>query len=450
MNMRTNRRRFLGTTAAAAAWATAHGHTKGAEKTVGPNETVRLGLIGCGGEGRAVMHGHLLCPGVRAVAVCDVHADRLAQTRAEFGGEKVAAFSDYRKLLSDGDVDAVIVATNDHWHALATIDACKAGKHVYVEKPLATSIGEGAAVVKAARQTGCVVQIGTQQHSWPHYQEAVQLIQAGRLGEISEVKAWDYDYLYPGFGNPPDGPHPKELDWEFWVGPSPKVPYNPNRYTNHYWWFDYAGAWQLDWGVHHYDIVHWALGVKSPATATASGDFLCFEKTNVEWPDTFSGICQYGPGPVAKKGFLLQYSFRGGCRREQVSHAKCFFGTEASMLLHRGGFEIRAEARGGKQLGEVIESKSNVFQDNVHVQSIRAHAQVFLDAIRSGGKVPADAECGHYASMPGHLLNIAWRVGRKITWDVENERVVNDPEADKLVAKMYRDPWKLDAQRKGE
>jgi len=445
VNAKPNRREFLGNTAAATAgWAAAHSYAAGAEAKPGPNETINVGLIGCGGEGRAVMRAHQLCPGTRVVAVCDVHTQRLALGKRAAGDEKILTYGDYRKLLDNQDIDAVIVATNGHWHALPTIHACQAGKDVYVEKPLATSIGEGRAMVEAARKYDRVVQIGTQQHTWPHYQEAVELIRSGRLGEISEVKVWDFDYFYPGFGNPPDCDPPPELDWDFWVGPSPKVPFNPNRLARHYWYFDYAGAWQVDWAVHHYDIVHWALGVTEPVEATAMGDFMCFEETNVQWPDTFSGICRYAPGPVAKQGFLLQYSFRGGCRREQASHAKCFFGTEASLVLHRGGYEVHAEARDGKKLGEVVESGRNTYEKNVHIESLQAHAQVFLDCIRSRKRSPSDVEGGHHASKPGHLMNIAWRVGRKIAWDAESERVVDDPEAHALATKKYRAPWKLE------
>ena len=187
MTNKTNRREFLGTTAAAAT-AFAGGQLYAADADSSPNETVNLALIGCGGEGRSVMTAALQCPGARAVAVCDLHSARLGQARGQFGGEKVLAYHDYRELLDNGDIDAVIVATNGHWHALPTIDACRAGKDVYVEKPLATSIGEGRAAVEAARKCNRVVQIGTQQRSWPHYAQAAEVIQSGRLGEISEVK----------------------------------------------------------------------------------------------------------------------------------------------------------------------------------------------------------------------------------------------------------------------
>ncbi len=445
MTTKATRREFLGTAAATAAATVASSRVQAAisPQQSSANSTINLGLIGCGGEGRYVMAAHMRCPGTRVVAVCDLNEQRLSLGVKATGNESVTTYRDYRKLLENKDIDAVIVATNDHWHCLCTINACQAGKHVYVEKPLGTSIGEGRAAVQAARKYNRVVQIGTQQRSWPHYQQAAEVIQSGRLGEISEVKVWDFDYLYPGFGSPPDSEPPQEFGerhWDFWLGPSPKRPYNPNRFLNHYWFFDYAGGWQVDWAVHHNDIVHMCLGVTAPTTATASGGFLCFEDTNTEWPDTFSGICEYGPGPVAKKGFLLQYTFRGGCRREQRSHGKLFCGTEASMILDRSGYTITPDiGRPGKE-----ETVRNAFRDDVHLESVAAHAQVFLDCIRNDRRPPADVEQGHYATNPGHLMNIAWKVGRKIRWDAEKEMVLDDAEANALVTKQYRAPWSLE------
>lgn len=439
MSQQSSRRVFLGAAASAAATATA-----ARVRAAGANGEVRLGLIGCGGEGRAVMKGHLKCPGTRIVAVCDLNEKRLGLGAEASGNSAVATHRDYRKLLDDKGIDAVIVATNDHWHCLCTIDACRAGKHVYVEKPLGTSIGEGRAAVNAARKYNRIVQIGTQQRSWPHYQQAAEVIRSGRLGDISEVKVWDYDYFHPGFGSPADADPPPEFGaeyWDFWLGPSPKRPYNPNRFSRWYWFFDYAGAWQVDWGVHHYDIVHLCLGVSAPTTATACGGKLCFQDSNTEWPDTFAAICEYGPGPVAKKGFLLQYTFRAGCRREQRSHGKLFCGSEASMLLDRSGYTITPDiGKPGKE-----ESVGNAFRGaSSHIDSLAAHAQAFLDAIRDGRRPAADVEQGHLSTNPGHLMNIAWKVGRKIRWDANKEEMLGDPEANALVTKPYRAPWKLE------
>jgi len=437
MSDKPTRRDFLGTTAAAAAagWASTGLYADDAAARPGPNETVNMGLIGCGGRGRAVMARFAALPGCRVIGVCDVNSSRTDQARKQFGGEKITPYKDFRKLLENKDIDAVVVGTTGHWHVLPTIHACRAGKDVYVEKPLGTSIGEGRQAVEAARKYDRIVQIGTQQHSWEHYIKAVKIIQSGALGEISEVKTWDFDYFYPGFGSPPDADPPPQLDWNLYCGPSPLRAYNPNRYLRHYWFFDYGGAWQVDWAVHHYDIINWAMGVTEPLSATAMGGHMCFEDSNNEWPDTFSGILEYGPCPVAEKGFLLQYSFRAGCRREQRSHGKIFFGSEASMILDRSGYTITAEARKDKKLGEEIESFRGR-GDN--------HQEVFLGHVRNHTKPAADVETGHYASNPGHLMNIAWKVGRKIRWDGQKEEVIGDDEANALVTKKYRAPWTLE------
>ncbi len=434
MASKTTRRKFLGTLAGATATlAVGSPYAAGAQQS--PAETVNLGLIGCGGRGRALLREFQHVPGARIIAVCDVYEPRMLSAQKAAGGDKILTYHDYRKLLENKDIDAVIVATNGHWHVLPTIHACQAGKDVYVEKPLGTSIGEGRAAVEAAKKYDRIVQIGTQQRSWEHYQKAAEIVRSGKLGEISEVKVWDYDYFYPGFGSPPDCDPPPGLDWDFWVGPSPKQPYNPNKLARHYWFFDFGGGWQLDWAVHHYDIVNWFMGVTEPIAAVGMGGFLCFEDTNTQWPDTFSGICYYGPGPVAKKGFVLQYTFRGGCQYERFNHGKMFFGTEASMGISRSGYTIYAEAKGGRKLGEIVEEFRGRGPN---------HAEVFINNVRNHTKPFADVEAGHHASNPGHLMNISWRVGRLVRWDAEKEQIIDDPEANALVTKKYRPPWKLE------
>ncbi|WP_237228787.1 Gfo/Idh/MocA family protein [Rubinisphaera sp. JC750] len=435
-----SRRQFLSSTAAtgAAAYLGAQTYAAGAAARPGPNDTINMALIGCGHRGvDRVMPDYMMpLPDVRMVAVCDVIDDgRIEKAQEIAGGSRVRKYHDYRELLDDKDIDAVIVATNGHWHALPTIHACQAGKDVYVEKPAATSIGEGRAMVEAAKKYDRIVQIGTQQRSTPHYQKAAEVIQSGMLGEISEVKVWDFDYKFPGFGSPPNEAPPEGLDWDFWVGPSPAQPYNPNKVAQHYWFFDFGNGWAVDWGVHHYDIVHWFMQVDAPQRVTALGGMHAFEQPcNAQWPDTFSGICEYPAGPIAKNGFVLQYSSRVGSRAERVSHGKCFYGSEASLRLYRGGYEVRAEATKGRELGELIESHKGTGPD---------HGQAFVDAIRSRKQPSASIETGHHSSNPGHLMNIAWKTGRTIEWDAATEHIINDPEADALVTKEYREPWSL-------
>lgn len=381
-------------------------------------------------------------PNVEVVALCDVHRGRLEAKRQEFAHlwSKAPLHGDYRRILDDRSIDAVIVATNGHWHVLPAIHACAAGKDVYLEKPVGTSIGEGRAAVKAARRHDRILQLGTQQRSWAHYREAVDIVRSGLLGEISEVRVWDVTNFHPGFGSPPDGHPPPEFDWDFWLGPSPKVPYNPNRYTYHYHYFDYSGGWQVAWGVHHFDVVHWAMDVDTPVAATAAGGSFAFRDSR-EWPDTFTGCCEYPPGPVAKRGFLLTYSLRGGSAQpvEGRGHGKAFHGTDATLILNRQGWEIRSEKRGGKA---VAEERRNAAPEKEH-GAVRRHVASFIESVRTRRRPVADIEVGHRSTNPGHLMNISWRTGRRIRWDGVRETIVGDDAGRALITKSYRPPWRL-------
>ena len=438
-----SRRGFMRTSVTAAmAMAGSRFHIAQADTTPGANDTIHLALIGCGARGKLVMQYFKALPGTKIVAVCDLNSTRLAQGREAAGGEGVAAYHDYRKLLENKDIDAVIIATQPHWHVLTAIDACRAGKDVYLEKPVGNSIGEGRYLIEAAKKYDRIVQIGTQQRSQEHYQQAVEIIQSGRLGEISEVKVWDYSNLAPGRGFPADTEPPDELDWDFYVGPAPMQPYNPNMYYNYgYDWFKLSGAGhQVAWGIHHLDVVAWAMDVKWPVAVSAMGGHYAF-KDNTDWPNTFNGLLEFGPGPIAKNGFVLQYTMRTGGTRKRRAHAKCFIGTEASLLLDREGYSI------------VSEDTKVDRDDNGHFitkEEITAagkpsrHPEVFLESIRNHRQPLVNAEVGHYSSNLGHLMNIAWKVGRSIQWDGEKEQITNDPEANALVTKPYRAPWKLE------
>jgi predicted dehydrogenase len=440
MKDRPSRRKFLGITAAAAAatWTGSKLLAASAPARPAPNDTLTLGLIGCGARARQLVSQFAALPDARIAALADVNSKHLQAMAKTVGDEKVRQYHDYRKLLEQKDLDAVIVATQAHWHVLITIHACQAGKDVYVEKPLGNFIGEGRFALDAARKYHRIVQIGTQQRSREHYRQACELIQSGALGNISEVKVWDFENWSPGRGSPPNCHPPAELDWDLYVGPSPMVPYNPNIYFNYgYDWFRISGGGhQVAWGVHHLDVVQWAMGVKWPIAATAAGGKFAFPDDNREWPDTFSGILEYGPGPVAKHGFVLQYTMRIGCRPEHRAHAKCFFGTAASMTLDRGRYTVVAEAprMGGKTVADV---------EVLAGEDEARHAQVFLDNVRTRTKPLADVEVGHSSTNACHLMNAAYLVGRRIRWDGEKEQVIDDPQANALVHREYRSPWGL-------
>ncbi len=442
MNDHTTRRGFLGHSALAAAgtWAGAQLFATGAAAQSSPNSTITMGVIGCGARARQVVKNFLPLPGVRFVAACDVNSKNLDSMQKMLGGSSIAAHHDFRKLLDDKSIDAVLVGTNAHWHVIPTMMACQAGKDVYVEKPLANSIAEGRFAVRAARKYNRIVQIGTQQRSREHYRKACELIQSGALGTISEVKVWDYENWTPGRGSPADCAPPPELDWDFYVGPAPMQPYNPNIYYNYgYDWFKLSGGGhQVAWGVHHLDVVQWAMGVRWPSAVAAAGGKYAFPDDNRQWPDTFSAVLEYGPGPVAKNGFLLQYSMRIGCRREQRSHGKCFYGTDAVLQLDRSRFTLIRETAKGRKKVTVEEEETLAAEDEPR------HAEVFLENVRSRKQPFADVEVGHWSTNACHLMNVAWQAGRKIRWDGEKEQVIDDPQANAFVSKPYRAPWKLE------
>ena len=435
MNNKTNRRNFLGTAAGVAVvgWAGATLYAAGAES---PSETINIGVIGCGNRAADVLGRFKTLPNNRVVAVCDVNEKR----RKTLSQGKLPDHGDFRKIIDDKNVDVVLIATQAHWHVLPMIAACRAGKDVYLEKPLGNFIGEQKVAIEAARKYGRIVQIGTQQRSWDQYRKAVEIVQSGRLGKISEVKVWDYANWSPGRGSPPNCPPPAELNWDFYVGPSPYRDYNPNYYFNYgYDWYRFSGAGhQVAWGVHHFDIVNWAMGVGHPLSAVAMGGKYAMPDDNREWPDTLNSILEYGPGPVAKDGFVLQYTLRMGSRRDFRAHGKCFFGSEGSLFLDRGGYVITSEERnvGGKRVKVIEEEKFRGTGDN--------HQEVFLQNVRNRTKPFANVETGHLATLPGHLMNISYLAGRKIVWDGDKQQVVGDSQANELVIRPYRAPWKLE------
>ncbi len=262
------RRRFLQMGSASVLALTARSRLR----AVGANDRVNLGLIGCGGRGRYVA-GHMSkVPGVEFVAVCDVYTPKLAAAAA-WAGNRARAYADFRDLLDNQDIDAVLIATPDHWHAIPTVLACEAGKDVYVEKPLAHNIREGQAMVRACRKYERVVQTGMQQRSAAHFSQAQQIIQSGQLGKVHFIRIWNFRNIYPrGMGTQENSAVPQGLDWDFYLGPAPLVAFNQNRFLYSFRWFwDYAGGIITDWGTHRLDSMHQVMGVDRPKTVAAMG-----------------------------------------------------------------------------------------------------------------------------------------------------------------------------------
>ncbi len=429
-----NRRDFLKATTVAAGAVTAASLGPSIGRVLGANERVVVGVIGCGGMGRANMRYQMGTQKVDIAAVCDVYEPHL-QRALEMTDGKATTYKDFRKLLERKDIDAVIVATPDHWHALAATLACEAGKDVFVEKPLALTIGEGRRMVQVARRTNRVVQVGTMQRSGEHFQRAVEIVKSGVLGKISFVRTWNYGNEYPeGIGNPPDSDPPKELDWDMWLGPAPYRKYNPNRCIYEFRWFwDYAGGKITDWGTHLIDIAVWAMGEDSPKYVSASGGKYHL-LDNRETPDTMEATFEFD-------NWILTYT-----NQDTNSHGLDgrgygiqFYGTNGTFFVDREGYELFPEY---EQVGKERRAKTMPVSSGGSKQN-EPHAENFIECIKTRKRPICDVEIGHRSTLLPHLGNIALWTGQRLQWDGKNEKFVNNPEADKHLIRAYRSPWKL-------
>jgi predicted dehydrogenase len=386
--------------------------------------------------GRGDLECFFLNPEVDCPVICDVD-DAMASKGAEIceakRGKKPDVVRDFRRVLDRKDIDAVLVATPDHWHALPTVMACQAGKDVYVEKPLATTIDEGRAMLAAAKRYNRVVQMGSQWRSSEHIKEATQLIRDGKLGKVSVVRGWAYLDWLPSIGNPPDGQPPATVDYDFWLGPAPKRPFNPNRFHfNFRWFWDYAGGLMTDWGVHLINMMLMGTGPDYPRTASSSGGKHVFQD-NSETPDSQVTVYEF-------PDYLLIWEHKAGLNNglNGRSWGVEWSGTEGTLILNDGGWEVITERKKAN-----LESKKYKGSGDARP----AHVRDFLACMKSRQQPVLNLEVGHHVSTVAHLGNIAYRTGRKIQWDAKHERVIDDPQADRLVSVKYRKPWKLEGMR---
>ena len=436
----TSRREFLQTVAAGAAGASLMGIPAASyARIIGANDRIGIGVIGAGQVARYHMGTVERHPDTDVVAVCDVFAPNLEWAAARAPGARTYAL--HEELLADDSVDAVVVGSPDHWHALHTIHACQAGKDVYVEKPTSVAIAEGRAMVEAARTHERVVQVGTQQRSANQFAKAVEIVQSGAIGSVSYVRTWNYGNNAPdGVGNPPDTDPPAGLDWDRWLGPAPERPFNINRFgvvldqdlqyqqwATFRWFWDYAGGMMTDWGVHLLDIVQWAMGFDYPqAVSTSGGKFVL--KDNRETPDTLQATFSY-------PGFVCTYENRlaNGNPLMQQGYGIVFYGTIATLYVNRAFLEIIPESGRGL-VAQRVDNSNNSGAD---------HFANFIDCMRSRERPTSDIEIGHRSSSTAILGNVSYLAGRSIVWDGETESVVGDEEANALLQRAYRAPWVL-------
>ena len=438
------RRRFL-RTSTGAALGVAVGATvlPSAGQVLGANEKLVVGVMGCGGRGQELARHLAQRPEVEIAYTSDPDSGRAEQAaKAVEGlqGKRPQTTQDFRRILDDKDVDALVSATPDHWHALATIMACQAGKDVYVEKPASHNIWEGRKVVEAARKYNRVVQVGLQNRSAPYVRAAIDYLRAGKLGEVHLVRVLNMK-TRSAVPAQPDGPVPEGVDYDLWLGAAPLRPFNPNHFHYSWHWFwDYSGGDIINDGVHQMDLARWIMGLKYPKSVYATGGKYAYDDAQ-ETPDTQHVLFDYDkltmtfeltlwtpymkkiPPEVRDSDLLPDWPF---CATKVE-----VYGTKGLMMMgrHGGGWQVF-----GLDDQEVARQPGR--------QALKEHFDNFFECIKSRQRPNGDIEEGHMSTVLCHLGNISYRVGcRKLQFDAASETFGDDKEANRLVKRTYRKPW---------
>lgn len=433
-----NRRQFIQTTAGAAAASVARplfarGQSRG---VIGANDRIRMAIVGSGSRGNQVLTSFGQAPNNVFVAACDVFKERLDSTVQKLGadGNKVDAYEDYRRILDRKDIDAVLIATPDHWHPQQTIDACDAGKDVYLEKPAcnAATIEAAARMIDVTRKSKRVVQIGTEQRSWPHFDEARSLLP--QLGGVTHVIL-----QYGGGGNPavePVAPVPAGLNWDMFQGPAPRKPYKTGRQRQWRYYWDYGGGLVTDWGVHLVDTALWFMDAqrKAPKLTSGVGQFVNVQTPDPERPfNAFTATWQYD-------NFVMTFSNAVVGNPDFPFHGTVFIGPRGSLIVNRTGHMLRPPERGlgggrgrGAAPGGVapatpppapLEARTVPAGPELEmvVTATTLHVKNFLDCVKSRQQPVSDVEVGFYATLPCVLAIRAMREGRTLVWDSASMR----------------------------
>jgi predicted dehydrogenase len=456
---KTTRRKFLKNSAVTTAQVT-FGLTAATapltQAALGANERIRVGFIGVGNRGSQLLNGFLTQEDVDVVALCDVYEPYLARDYSKvdkrlaetLGGRvpkmrekltgSVARYKDFRRLLDRKDIDAVVIATPDHWHAIQTIMACQAGKDVYVEKPLSITIVEGRKMVQAARRYERVVQVGLHRRSSQLYKQLGGEVQAGKIGKVTVARAYRVSNMFPdGIGRHADASPPKGLDWDMWLGPRPKRPYKHSLPLYKFRWWQSYSSQMANWGVHYCDAIRWAMAENAPISISAHGGRFAVDDDRTI-PDTMETIFEMPCGALIIFG---QYEASGGSAL--LSGEIELRGTLGNIYADTRAYKIVPSTAGQFQR-EIMrvkaeEKRATGGNSNLTVQHIRN----FLDCIKTRRRTNCDLETGHRSTTFALLANIALATKSRIEWDPESERIINNRNANRLLHYKYGRPWKL-------
>jgi len=402
------------------------------------SERLRVGFIGVGNRGGQVLSAFLEQADVEVVAICDVYQPHLEKTNGRLE-HPVKTYTDFRKLMEHPDMDAVVIATPDHWHAIQTIAACDAGKDVYVEKPLSVTIHEGRKMVEAARRNDRVVQVGTHRRSSELYPKLAELIASDQLGKITVSRAYRLSNMFPnGMGKKNATSPPDNLDWDMWLGPRPLRAYQDNIAPYKFRWWQQFSSQVGNWGVHYLDAIRWMTGELAPASVCAMGGQFAVEDDRTV-PDTMEAVFEFASGRLAIFG---QYEASGAAALKQGEIE--LRGTQGTAYMSNQGFEIFPERGGQFQDHEPRMEPISVESKESNSVLTSRHVRNFLDCVKSRKRPNADVEIGHRSTTMSLLANISLATGSRLDWDAKRERITNCDAANELLHYEYRKPWTLD------
>ena len=445
------RRTFLGAVALSAA---------SYNRVLGANDRIGVGFIGFGLIGKQHVTDFKKFQDVNLVGLCETYKPRLEEGLKYMGNPNAKGYSDFRRMYENKDIDGVVVATPDHWHALLTIMACAAGKDVYVEKPLNVCIDEGKWMVQAARAHKRIVVVGSQRRHGSGVAEAKKVVESGVLGKIHSIRIASYRNVYPGFGRTPVSDPPPYFDYDMWLGPAPKRPYTAHRGIYHFRWFwDYSGGQMTNLGAHTIDQVLWLMNVKGPTSVMSNGGRYALDDDG-ETPDLQDAIWTF-------PGFTMNYAIReaNAMRGDAAARGQVYLGTKGSMVLS-GTYEVIPEMKidpvndiprfTGQPIGGPVytdvkptpwiqPSKGGVASDPRYgtggEDTMAMNEHDWLDCMRSRKRPLCEVEDGHRVAIASHLANMSLRLGRAIRWDPDKEQVIGDREAAAMCVRPYRAPW---------
>lgn len=437
MSGKMTRRAFNRRSTAALGLAAATTTATSAAQVLGANQRIRLGFIGIANRGGQLMDAFLEQEDMQIVALCDVDQRSIIKSRPKVQG-KVDVEHDFRKLLDRKDIDAVVIATPDHWHAVQTVMACDAKKDVYVEKPLAVTVHEGRRMVEAARRNQRVVQVGTHRRSSQVYSELAKRIQADRYGKICISRAYRLSNMYPdGIGKKKPEPPPKELDWDMWLGPRPWQSYQETIAPYRFRWWQLFSSQMANWGVHYLDAIRWCTGELAPSSISALGGCFAVDDDRTV-PDTMEVTFQFASGRIAVFG-----QYETSSNPIFPSGEIEMRGTLGTVYVSANSFTVVPETGGQYQDSKPRMEPEELAFPGSNANLTALHARNFLDCMRTRDKPHADVEIGHRSTTFSLLANISLSVGQRLEWDAQQERFTNSDEANQLLHYEYREPWKL-------